>query len=187
MVPWSSSRATRRARLRYLLALLNDRVIFIVGPITEKTANLVVAQMLFSIKPTRTSISIIHARRIGQHGMAIFDTMSSSPRRLDLHRNGRRWEPSCSQPAPRASATRCRTHAAIHQPWAVSSQAADTERQGNPDRPERLNKIHGTHAQQVEREHDRDNFITADQAKVRPIDKSGAEARSWRYTPQTIE
>jgi ATP-dependent Clp protease protease subunit len=57
--------------------LLKERVIFLVGPVDDATANLVVAQMLFLSRktPTRTSISISIRPAARVAGMAIFDTM----------------------------------------------------------------------------------------------------------------
>ncbi|HZA95615.1 MAG TPA: ATP-dependent Clp protease proteolytic subunit, partial [Burkholderiaceae bacterium] len=58
--------------------LLRDRVVFIVGPITEQTANLVVAQLLFleSENPDKDiSLYINSPGGSVSAGFAIFDTM----------------------------------------------------------------------------------------------------------------
>src|SRR5512139_4193831 len=58
--------------------LLRDRVVFIVGPINEQTANLVVAQLLFleSENPDKDiSLYINSPGGSVSAGLAIFDTM----------------------------------------------------------------------------------------------------------------
>src|SRR5687767_6913142 len=58
--------------------LLRDRVVFIVGPITEQTANLVVAQLLFleSENPDKDiSLYINSPGGVVTAGLAIYDTM----------------------------------------------------------------------------------------------------------------
>ena len=59
--------------------LLKERVVFLVGPVNEMTANLIVAQLLFleSENPKRTFL--LHQIAGGSvfRGMAIYDTMHS--------------------------------------------------------------------------------------------------------------
>jgi len=94
--------------------LLRDRVVFLVGPVNDQTANLVVAQMLFleSENPTRTSRSI-SIRRAAQCMPVWRSTTrcSSSSRtyRRSVSAWRRAWGRSCWPRARRASASRCPT------------------------------------------------------------------------------
>ncbi len=94
--------------------LLKDRLIFIVGPIDDYMANIVVAQMLFleSENPEKEiNLYINSPGGVVTAGLAIYDTMQfikpamsapSAPARPPA------WAPCCSPRAPRASATACR-------------------------------------------------------------------------------
>ena len=69
----------RRARLRHLFAACcKERVVFLVGPVNDQTANLIVAQLLFleSENPDKDihSTSTRRAARVSA-GLAIYDTM----------------------------------------------------------------------------------------------------------------
>jgi ATP-dependent Clp protease protease subunit len=68
----------RRARLRHLFAPAAERVIFLVGPVNDATANLVVAQLLFleSENPDKDIFFYINSPGGSvTAGMAIYDTM----------------------------------------------------------------------------------------------------------------
>ena len=68
----------RRARLRHLRRLLRERVIFLVGPVNDQTANLVVAQLLFleSENPDKDiSLYINSPGGSVSAGLSIYDTM----------------------------------------------------------------------------------------------------------------
>ena len=165
--------------------LLRDRVVFIVGPITEQTANLVVAQLLFleSENPDKDiSLYINSPGGSVSAGFAIFDTMqfvkpdvssicigvaaSMGAFLLAAGAKGKRY----SLPNSRIM---------IHQPMGgVQGQAADIEIHAKEILylRERLNKIlaerTGQAVEKIAKDTDRDNFMSADDAvKYGLIDK----------------
>ena len=165
--------------------LLRDRVVFIVGPITEQTANLVVAQLLFleSENPDKDiSLYINSPGGSVSAGFAIFDTMqfvkpdvssicigvaaSMGSFLLAAGAKGKRY----SLPNSRIM---------IHQPMGgVQGQAADIEIHAKEILylRERLNKIlserTGQPVDKIAKDTDRDNFMSADDAvKYGLIDK----------------
>ena len=96
--------------------LLRDRVVFIVGPINEQTANLVVAQLLFleSENPDKDiSLYINSPGGSVSAGLAIFDTMQFIKPDVSTICIGMAASMGAflSRPARRASATRCPTRA----------------------------------------------------------------------------
>ena len=165
--------------------LLRDRVVFIVGPITEQTANLVVAQLLFleSENPDKDiSLYINSPGGSVSAGFAIFDTMqfvkpdvssicigvaaSMGSFLLAAGAKGKRY----SLPNSRIM---------IHQPMGgVQGQAADIEIHAKEILylRERLNKLlserTGQPVEKIAKDTDRDNFMSADDAvKYGLIDK----------------
>jgi ATP-dependent Clp protease protease subunit len=112
MVIESSSRGERAYDI--YSRLLKDRIIFLGDAIEDHMANLIIAQLLFleAEDPDRDiSLYINSPGGRGDGRLAIYDTMQylRAPVVDHLHRHGgRAWRPSCWQPAPRASATRCR-------------------------------------------------------------------------------
>ena len=94
--------------------LLKERVIFMVGPVNDQMANLIVAQLLFleSENPDKDiSLYINSPGGSVSAGLAIFDTMNFIKPDVSTLCTGLlpRWARSCSPPAPRASVSRCRT------------------------------------------------------------------------------
>jgi ATP-dependent Clp protease protease subunit len=90
--------------------LLKERVVFIVGPVEDHMANLVVAQLLFleSENPDRDVHLYINSPGGSvTAGLAIYDTMRFI--RPDVRR--RAWAPFCSPAAAPASVIACRTPA----------------------------------------------------------------------------
>ena len=165
--------------------LLRDRVVFIVGAVTEQTANLVVAQLLFleSENPDKDiSLYINSPGGSVSAGFAIFDTMqfvkpdvssicigiaaSMGAFLLAAGAKGKRY----SLPNSRIM---------IHQPMGgVQGQAADIEIHAKEILylRERLNKIlaerTGQAVEKIAKDTDRDNFMSADDAvKYGLIDK----------------
>jgi ATP-dependent Clp protease protease subunit len=165
--------------------LLRDRVVFIVGAVTEQTANLVVAQLLFleSENPDKDiSLYINSPGGSVSAGFAIFDTMqfvkpdvssicigvaaSMGAFLLAAGAKGKRY----SLPNSRIM---------IHQPMGgVQGQAADIEIHAKETLylRERLNKIlaerTGQPVEKIAKDTDRDNFMSADDAvKYGLIDK----------------
>jgi ATP-dependent Clp protease protease subunit len=165
--------------------LLRDRVVFIVGAVTEQTANLVVAQLLFleSENPDKDiSLYINSPGGSVSAGFAIFDTMqfvkpdvssicigvaaSMGAFLLAAGAKGKRY----SLPNSRIM---------IHQPMGgVQGQAADIEIHAKEILylRELLNKIlaerTGQPVEKIAKDTDRDNFMSADDAvKYGLIDK----------------
>jgi len=173
--------------------LLKERVVFLVGPVNEMTANVVVAQLLFleSENPDKDiSLYINSPGGSVTAGMAIYDTMqfikpdvstlcigqaaSMGALLLTAGAEGKRY----SLPNSRMM---------IHQPLGgFQGQASDIEIHAKEILflRERLNAILAKHTGQtvkaIEKDTDRDNFMSADQSvKYGLIDKvlvSRAEA-----------
>lgn len=157
--------------------LLKERVIFLVGPVNDMSANLIVAQMLFleSENPDKDmSLYINSPGGSVSAGMAIFDTMqfikpdvstlctglaaSMGAFLLAAGKKGKRF----SLPNSRIM---------IHQPLGgAQGQASDIEIQAREILylRERLNAIlaekTGRSIEQIAKETDRDNFMSADAA-----------------------
>ena len=158
--------------------LLKERIIFLVGPVTETTANLVVAQMLFleSENPGQGD-QLLHqlARRIGAAGMAIFDTMQFIRPDVSTLCIGMAASMGAFLLAAGAKGKRFalpNSTVLIHQPsGGFQGQVSDIERHAQfvIDLKRRfidqMAGFTGRTAEQVERDHDRDNFLTAEQAK----------------------
>lgn len=158
--------------------LLKERVIFLVGPVTEDTANVIVAQMLFleSENPDKDiSLYINSPGGSVSAGLAIYDTMqfikadvsttcmgiaaSMGAFLLAAGANGKRY----SLPNSRVM---------IHQPsGGASGQASDIEIQAKEIiyLRRRLNEMMAKHTGQsievIEKDTDRDNFMSADEAR----------------------
>ena len=96
--------------------LLKERLIFMVGPVNDQMANLVVAQLLFleSENPEKEiSLYINSPGGSVSAGMAIYDTMQFIKPDVSTLCTGMAASMGafCWPPAPRASASRCRTRA----------------------------------------------------------------------------
>ena len=94
--------------------LLNDRIIFLGEEINSVSANLVVAQLLhLESQDAEKDISLYINSPGGEvySGLAILDTMNFIKRRSPPFASvwPRLWPPCCFRPAPRASASACRT------------------------------------------------------------------------------
>ena len=165
---------------------------FLVGPVNEATANLIVAQMLFleSREPGQGH-PLLHqfAGRLGLggHGDLRHDAVHQAGR-LDAVRRAWRpaWARSCWRPAPRASASALpNSRVMIHQPLGRLPGPGlrhRDPRQGDPvPASARLNEMMAQHTgqpiEQIERDTERDNFMGAEDAVKYGIDRQGlAEA-----------
>ena len=158
--------------------LLKERIIFLVGPVTETTANLVVAQMLFleSENPDKEiSFYINSPGGSVAAGMAIYDTMEFIRPDVSTLCIGMAASMGAFLLAAGAKGKRFalpNSTVMIHQPsGGFQGQVSDIERHAQfvIDLKKRfivqMAKFTGRTAEQVERDHDRDNFLTADQAK----------------------
>ena len=158
--------------------LLKERIIFLVGPVTETTANLVVAQMLFleSENPDKEiSFYINSPGGSVAAGMAIYDTMEFIRPDVSTLCIGMAASMGAFLLAAGAKGKRFalpNSTVMIHQPsGGFQGQVSDIERHAQfvIDLKKRfivqMAKFTGRTAEQVERDHDRDNFLTAEQAK----------------------
>ena len=96
--------------------LLRERIVFLIGPVNDQSANVVVAQLLFLESENPDKDIFLYINSPGgsvSAGMSIFDTMQfvKPTCRRCVWAWRRAWARSCSWRAPRASACRCRTRA----------------------------------------------------------------------------
>ncbi|MCU0755929.1 MAG: ATP-dependent Clp endopeptidase proteolytic subunit ClpP [Xanthomonadales bacterium] len=174
--------------------LLKERVVFCVGPIEDYMANLIVAQLLFleSENPDQEiSLYINSPGGSVTAGMAIYDTIQFLKPPVSTMCIGQACSMGAVLLAAGAAGKRyClpNSRVMIHQPLGgFSGQAADAEihvRELLMWR-QRLNDILAKHTgkpfEQVARDTDRDNFLSADEARAyglidAVIDKRGAGA-----------
>jgi ATP-dependent Clp protease, protease subunit len=157
--------------------LLKDRVIFLVGPIEEHMANLIVAQMLFleSENPDKDiSLYINSPGGIVTAGLAIYDTMQFiKPQVSTLCIGQAASAASLLLTAGQAGKRYCLPNATvmIHQVLGgyqgqgtdIQIHAKETQRVSDT-----LNKILAEHTgqtvKQIEKDTNRDNFMTGKQA-----------------------
>ena len=158
--------------------LLKERIIFLVGPVTETTANLVVAQMLFleSENPDKEiSFYINSPGGSVAAGMAVFDTMQFIRPDVSTLCIGMAASMGAFLLAAGTKGKRFalpNSTVLIHQPsGGFQGQVSDIERHAQfvIDLKRRfidqMAGFTGRTPEQVERDHDRDNFLTAEQAK----------------------
>ncbi|MEK7523853.1 MAG: ATP-dependent Clp endopeptidase proteolytic subunit ClpP [Patescibacteria group bacterium] len=157
--------------------LLKDRIVFLGSAINDQVANAVIAQLLFLENESPSKDIIMYIQSPGGHvtaGMAIYDTMqyikpdvvtvcigmaaSMGAILLTGGANGKRFS------LPNAEIM-------IHQPLGgIEGQATDIAIHATHiiKMKERLNKILAKHSgkplKQVEKDTDRDNFLTAQEA-----------------------
>ncbi|MGH2549334.1 MAG: ATP-dependent Clp endopeptidase proteolytic subunit ClpP [Thermomicrobiales bacterium] len=157
--------------------LLRDRVVFIVGPITEQTANLVVAQLLFleSENPDKDiSLYINSPGGSVSAGLAIYDTMQFIKPDVSTICVGLAASMGAFLLAAGAKGKRYslpNSRIMIHQPLGgVQGQAADIEIHAKEILylREQLNKLlaerTGQTVEKIARDTDRDNFMSGDDA-----------------------
>ncbi|MDE1981870.1 MAG: ATP-dependent Clp endopeptidase proteolytic subunit ClpP [Betaproteobacteria bacterium] len=158
--------------------LLKERVIFLVGPVTEESANLVVAQMLFleSENPDKDiSLYINSPGGSVSAGLAIYDTMQFikadvSTTCIGIAASMGAFLLAAGAKGKRHSLPNARVM--IHQPsGGAQGQAADIEIQAKEILylRRRLNEMMSLHTGQpievIEKDTDRDNFMSAEEAK----------------------
>jgi ATP-dependent Clp protease protease subunit len=157
--------------------LLKERVVFLVGPVTEVTANLIVAQFLFleSENPDKEiSFYINSPGGSVSDGLAIYDTMQFIKPNVSTLCIGQAASMGALLLAAGAKGKRfClpNSRVMIHQPMGgFQGQASDVEIHAREilNRKAKLNEIFARHTSQdlktVERDTDRDNFLSAEQA-----------------------
>lgn len=158
--------------------LLRERLIFLVGPVNDATANLVVAQLLFleSENPDKDISLYINSPGGSVYaGMAIYDTMQFIKPAVSTLCIG--------QAASMGSLLLCAGHKdmrfatpnariMVHQPsGGFQGQASDIERHAQDiiKLKRRLNEVYVKHTgkdyETIEKTLDRDHFMTADEAR----------------------
>lgn len=158
--------------------LLKERVIFLVGPVNDQTANLVVAQLLFleSENPDKDiSFYINSPGGSVTAGMAIYDTMQFIKPDVSTLCTGMAASMGAFLLAAGAKGKRFtlpNSRVMIHQPsGGASGQASDIEIHARDilKTRDQLNRILAGHTGQtvekIERDTERDYFMFADEAK----------------------
>ncbi len=157
--------------------LLKERVIFMVGPVNDQMANLIVAQLLFleSENPDKDiSLYINSPGGSVSAGMAIYDTMQFIKPDVSTLCTGMAASMGAFLLAAGAKGKRFslpNSRIMIHQPLGgAQGQASDIEIQAREILylRERLNAIlaerTGKTEEQISKDTDRDNFMSAEQA-----------------------
>jgi ATP-dependent Clp protease protease subunit len=173
--------------------LLKERVVFLVGPVNEMSANLIVAQLLFleSENPEKDiSFYINSPGGLVSAGLAIYDTMQFVKPDVSTLCIGQAASMGAFLLAAGAKGKRFalpNSRVMIHQPMGgFQGQASDVEIHAREILylRSRLNELMAKHTGQdvktIEHDTDRDNFLSADEAvKYGLVDKvllSRAEA-----------
>ena len=178
MVPMVIEQSGRGERAYDIYSrLLKERVIFLVGPVNDHTANLIVAQMLFleSENPDKDiSLYINSPGGSVSAGLAIYDTMQFIKPDVSTLCTGLAASMGAFLLAAGAKGKRLslpHSRVMIHQPLGgAQGQAADIEIQAREILylRERLNQIlaekTGRTMDQIAKDTDRDNFMSAEQA-----------------------
>ena len=178
MVPMVIEQSGRGERAYDIYSrLLKERVIFMVGPVNDQTANLVVAQLLFleSENPDKDiSLYINSPGGSVSAGLAIYDTMQFIKPDVSTLCTGLAASMGAFLLAAGAKGKRFslpNSRVMIHQPLGgAQGQASDIEIQAREILylRERLNTIlsekTGRDIEQISRDTDRDNFMSAEQA-----------------------
>jgi ATP-dependent Clp protease protease subunit len=178
MVPMVIEQSGRGERAYDIYSrLLKERVIFLVGPVNDQSANLIVAQLLFleSENPDKDiSLYINSPGGSVSAGMAIYDTMQFIKPDVSTLCTGLAASMGAFLLAAGAKGKRFslpNSRVMIHQPLGgAQGQAADIEIQAREILylRERLNAIlaekTGREIEQIARDTDRDNFMSAEQA-----------------------
>lgn len=186
LVPMVVEQSSRGERAYDIYSrLLKERVIFIVGPIEDHMANLIVAQLLYleSENPDKDiSVYINSPGGVVTSGLAIYDTMQFIKPDVSTLCIGQAVSMGALLLAGGAAGKRyCLPHSRvmIHQPLGgFQGQATDIDIHAREilNMRERLNKILADHTGQsidkISNDTDRDNFMSADDAvKYGLIDK----------------
>ena len=165
--------------------LLKERVVFLVGPVTEMTANLIVAQLLFleSDNPEKDiSFYINSPGGSVSAGLAVYDTMQFIKPDVSTLCVGQAASMGAFLLAAGAKGKRFtlpNSRVMIHQPMGgFQGQASDIEIHAREILylRSRLNELMAKHTGQkvesIERDTDRDNFLSAEESvKYGLVDK----------------
>jgi ATP-dependent Clp protease protease subunit len=159
--------------------LLKERVVFLVGPVDDGVANLVIAQLLFleSENPDKDiSLYINSPGGSVSAGLAIYDTMQFLKPDVGTMCIGQAASMGALLLAAGAAGKRYslpHSRIMIHQPWVsgIGGQASDVSIHAREilNTRDRLNHVLARHTGQpverIEKDTDRDNFMSAAEAK----------------------
>lgn len=158
--------------------LLKDRVVFLVGPVNDSTANLIVAQLLFLESENPDKDIYLYINSPGGSvtaGLAIYDTMQFIKPDVSTLCIGQAASMGAFLLAAGAAGKRIclpNSRVMIHQPsGGFQGQASDIEIHAKEILylRERLNTMLAHHSGQsletIEKDSDRDNFMSAEEAK----------------------
>lgn len=159
--------------------LLKERVIFLVGPVNDVTANLVVAQLLFLESENPDKDIHLYINSPGGSvtaGMSVYDTMQFIKPNVSTLCIGMAASMGAFLLAGGEAGKRFalpNSRIMIHQPLigGLAGQASDIEIHAREliKTKRNLNELLAKHTQQplktIERDTDRDNFMTAEEAK----------------------
>lgn len=179
MVPMVIEQSGRGERAYDIYSrLLRERVVFLVGPVNDATANLIVAQLLFleSENPDKDIFFYINSPGGSvTAGLSIYDTMQFIKPNVSTLCIGQAASMGAFLLSAGAKGKRfClpNSRVMIHQPMGgFQGQASDIEIHAREILTLRakLNSIMAHHTGQpietIERDTDRDNFLSADQAR----------------------
>ena len=160
--------------------LLKERIVFLIGPVTDESANLVVAQLLFleSENPDKDIFFYINSPGGSvTAGMSIYDTMNVIKPHVSTLCLGQAASMgafllSAGEKGKRFALPNSRIM--IHQPLisgGLAGQASDIEIHAKEllKIKEKLNRLLAKHCDRdladLERDTDRDNYMSADEAK----------------------
>lgn len=157
--------------------LLRERIIFLVGPVTEESANLVVAQLLFLESESAEKDIFLYINSPGglvTAGLAVYDTMQFIKPDVSTLCTGQAASMGALLLTAGAKGKRfClpNSRMMIHQPMGgFQGQASDIEIHAKEILylKARLNQIMASHTGQttksIEKDTDRDNFLSAEAA-----------------------
>ncbi|KPJ79360.1 MAG: Clp protease ClpP [Gammaproteobacteria bacterium SG8_30] len=177
--------------------LLKERVVFIVGPVEDYMANLVVAQLLFLESENPEKDIHLYINSPGgsvSAGLAIYDTMQFVKPDIGTICVGQAASMGAVLLAAGAKGKRYalpNSRVMIHQPLGgFQGQATDIEIHTREilDARERLNRILAQHTGQeigkIARDTDRDNFMSGEQAKAYGLIDSVLERRGQLPTAE---
>jgi ATP-dependent Clp protease protease subunit len=180
--------------------LLKERVIFIVGPVEDQMANLVVAQLLFleSENPEKDIALYINSPGgVVSSGLAIYDTMQFIKPDVTTICIGQAASMGAVLLAGGAKGKRYglpHSRVMIHQPLGgFQGQATDIEIHTREilDMRDRLNRILANHTGQtidkIRVDTDRDNFMSAEQATAYGIVDHVLDKRGQLPTDSKVE
>ncbi|MCL7714418.1 ATP-dependent Clp endopeptidase proteolytic subunit ClpP [Stenotrophomonas mori] len=192
MVPMVVEQTSRGERAYDIYSrLLKERIIFLVGPIDDHVANLVVAQMLFleAENPEKDiNLYINSPGGVVTAGLAIYDTMQFIRPDVSTMCIGQAASAGSLLLMAGAKGKRLalpNSRVMIHQPsGGAQGQATDIEIQAREILylRQRLNGLYASHTgqpiEQIERDMERDRFLSAEGAKEYGLIDQVVERRS---------